>query len=133
MSAHILIGNSLGYATTNLGGEYCAHRIVNSHWLRWAHPDAQNHSRRANHYGRVPISEFLVLKNANLEGHQPGQSDVVLVQDYLYRMGLLAELALYVMELAGYEHLGRLSEPHDPFTHRTVRNRVDTLPIAGEC
>ncbi|KAJ5624598.1 hypothetical protein N7510_000907 [Penicillium lagena] len=100
-------------------GEYLAPRIRKSHWLCWAdikHHDAPDYSsRRANHYGRVPINEFLVLENVNLDGHRPGRADVALVQDYLYRIGLPPELVLYVMELAGYEPLGRLSEPHDPF------------------
>ena len=38
-----------------------------------------------------------------------------LVQDYLYRKGLPAELVLNVMELAEYKTVGRMSEPHDPF------------------
>lgn len=100
-------------------GEFLVPTIRKSHWLRWVDPKpgnrAYDYRRRARHYGKVPINEFLTLENATLEGHQPGISDVVLVRDYLYQMGLPAELVLHVMELAGYETLGRLSEPHDPF------------------
>lgn len=99
-------------------GEYLRPHIRESHWLRWVDTQDRNvwySHRRANHYGKVPINEFLVLENAALDGHHPGLSDVVLVRDYLYRMGLPAELVLYIMELAGYEPSGRLSEPHDLF------------------
>jgi hypothetical protein len=108
----------LEYATTNLGASSFAlalERVIGS--IGWITQDRNTwHSnRRANHYGKVPINEFLVLENATLDSHHPGSSDVVLVRDYLYRIGLPAELVLYIKELARYEPLGRLSEPHNPF------------------
>jgi hypothetical protein len=39
----------------------------------------------------------------------------MIVRDYLYQTEFAAELVFLVMEVAGYEPLGRLSEPHDPF------------------
>jgi hypothetical protein len=107
-----------GISDNQFGGEYCYPKVRTTHWLRWTEvKNNQNvrYPRRADHYGKVPIDEFLTLENETLPGHQPGLSDMALVRDILYRKGLPAELVLDIMEFAGYEPVGRLNEPHDPF------------------
>ncbi|GFF40610.1 hypothetical protein IFM46972_06266 [Aspergillus udagawae] len=109
-----------GIGNNQFKGEYCYPKVRSTHWLRWADKKLQDnrwhYCRRADHYGKVPIDEFLTLENEMFVGHQPGLSDVALVRDYLFQKGLPAELVLNVMELAGYEPVGgRLNEPHDPF------------------
>ncbi|GLI80071.1 hypothetical protein PoHVEF18_008421 [Penicillium ochrochloron] len=107
-----------GIADDQFRGENDYPLFKSAHWLQWVDYKYQNtryRRRRADHYGKVPIKEFLALENGMAADHQPGTLDVVLVQDYLYRKGLPAELVLHVMELARYKPTGRLSEPHDPF------------------
>ncbi|KAJ5783045.1 hypothetical protein N7457_004819 [Penicillium paradoxum] len=107
-----------GIADTQFGGEYCYASVKDTHWLRWIDDDSMRtigYPPRSGHYGRVPIEEFLTLENETLPGHQPGVSDTALVRGILYEKGLPAELVLDIIELAGYEPVRRLNEPHDPF------------------
>jgi hypothetical protein len=108
-----------GISDTQFGGEYSHPMVRSRHWLRWdyerRHKGTRYYSRRIDHYGKVPIDEFLTLEDETVPNHQPGSSDVIIVQEILYQKGLPAELVLEVMKLAGYKPLGRLSEPHDPF------------------
>lgn len=94
-----------GIGDDQFQGEHDFPLLKSAHWLEWADVKRQGtgyHRRRADHYGKVPINEFLTLENETSAGHQPGILDVVLVRDYVYRKGLPAELVLNVVELAGY-------------------------------
>ncbi|EPS28347.1 hypothetical protein PDE_03293 [Penicillium oxalicum 114-2] len=95
-------------------------RIRRAHWLRWETPSTRYCGDmisfpQPNHYGKVPINEFLTLENKAYMGYQPSSSSITLVQSYLFKKGLPAELILKIMDLANYERRGRLSEPHGPF------------------
>lgn len=61
----------------------------------------------------ITIEEFLTLERP-LE-HLPDVSDVCSTRWMLCRMGLPVELAMQIMEFAGYEPKRRLKIPHDPF------------------
>lgn len=107
-----------GIGDDQFQGEHAYPSFKRGHWLQLAdfkHQHTGYRRRRADHYGKVPIGEFLALENEAAADHQPSVLDVLLVRDYLYRKGLPAELVLNVMELAMYRQVGRLSKPHDPF------------------
>jgi hypothetical protein len=114
-----------GIGDDQFQGEYDYPLLKSAHWLQW--PDINHRDtgyyRRVDHYGKVPIDEFLTLENETFADHQPGMLDMVLVQDYLYRKGLPAELVLEVMDLASYRPVGRLSKPHDPL-HTSNRQEL---------
>ncbi|KAJ5771937.1 hypothetical protein N7520_002466 [Penicillium odoratum] len=102
--------------------------IEKTHWLRWTTAKHRlglldYYFSRSDHCGMVPINEFLAVENKAFAGRRPGLSDVSLVQNYLYQKGLPVELVLDVMELAGYQPVGRLSEPQDPF-HSSNRTEL---------
>ncbi|KAJ5726968.1 hypothetical protein N7493_005995 [Penicillium malachiteum] len=109
-----------GIGDTQLGGEFVSPKITGekAHWVlipNGRHPKTKYYSLEYDHYSKLSIGDFLTLEDDSLPGWQTGQSDIALVQDYLYRKGLPMELVLEIMSLAKYEPLGRLSEPHDPF------------------
>lgn len=104
-----------GISDDQFRGEFWYPKIRKDHWLRWTDEKTESYRRPIDHYGKVPIDEFLTLENESLPNHQPGKSDVTLVQDLLYRKGLPAELVLDIMQLASYKPVGRLATPHDPF------------------
>ncbi|KAJ6020776.1 hypothetical protein N7540_006280 [Penicillium herquei] len=107
-----------GIGDMQFGGEFVSPKLKKEHWViipNDRQPETKYHSLGYGHYGKLPIEDFLTLEDDSLPGRQTGQSDVFLVQDYLYRKGLPMELVLDIMRLAKYEPLGRLSEPHDPF------------------
>ncbi|KAK2765557.1 hypothetical protein FQN54_008411 [Arachnomyces sp. PD_36] len=91
------------------------------HWLRYSeyyNPKAgymQGPYYRSIHaYGLVPIGEFLTLEKP--AEHQPDAEDFFAVQGMLcHDLKLPAELAMDIMELAGFEPKRRLTVPHDPF------------------
>jgi hypothetical protein len=91
----------------------------NAHWLRWSHLTDKSGRSKQGLYGIVPIAEFLSLGKAASQPHdfnimyQPSESDVSLVRGTLCKMGLPVELALDIMELAGYEPK-KLKVEHDP-------------------
>ncbi|KAJ5484198.1 hypothetical protein N7539_005994 [Penicillium diatomitis] len=118
-----------GIGDNQFRGEYTVPQIRRSHWLRWEPQPRLLYIKmydwpRSNHYGKVPIEEFLTLENPAYMGHPPSQSGVALIQSYLFEKGLPAELVLMVMDLADYKPIGRLSEPHDPF-HPSNRMELD--------
>jgi hypothetical protein len=68
----------------------------------------------------VPIDEILALgksasqrDNCNII-YQPNGSDISRVRGNSWKVGLPVELALHIMELAGYEPKRRLKIEHDP-------------------
>ncbi|PLB46669.1 hypothetical protein P170DRAFT_511364 [Aspergillus steynii IBT 23096] len=66
-------------------------------------------------YGRVPIHEFLALWMPEGWGYAPSGDEVDEVRAVLCQRGLPVELALDVMDFAGYRPpRGRLGVPHDP-------------------
>ena len=83
-----------------------------SHWLYWVGRTGTSDCR-VEPYGRVPIQEFLSLDSST--GYQPSVSDMGVLRWMLCRKGLPVELALDIMELAGYKPKRRLEIPHDPF------------------
>ncbi|KAL3468158.1 hypothetical protein BJX64DRAFT_85219 [Aspergillus heterothallicus] len=89
-----------------------------AHWL-WASPHTNKYGyAKADPglYGMVPFREFLSLEKRPSEetSYLPKESDAALVRDCLYQLGLPAELALDIIELAEYEPRRRLKVEHDP-------------------
>jgi hypothetical protein len=114
-----------------------AFRVSNNlHWLRGSHhTDGLGHSE-GGLYGIVPIDEFLALgKPASQRDdysiiYQPNGSDTSRVKGILCEMGLPVELALDIMELAGYEPKRRLKIEHDPLH---LENREELAQYLRYC
>lgn len=85
--------------------------INKEHWLYWA--NEKRKSRDTEYYGIVPIQEFLSLEGTT--GYLPVLSDMGHVRWILCKKGLPVELAMEIMDLAGYKAKRRLEIPHDPF------------------
>ncbi|CRG91206.1 hypothetical protein PISL3812_08254 [Talaromyces islandicus] len=123
-----------GISDNQFQGEYRRPSVRSEHWLRWVHESKHKETppffRPIDHYGKVPIEEFLTLEDETVPNHQPGVSDVALVQDILYHKGLPAELVLEIMKFAGYKPVGRLSEPCDPFH---ISNRKELARYITYC
>ncbi|EEY14654.1 conserved hypothetical protein [Verticillium alfalfae VaMs.102] len=64
-------------------------------------------------YGVLPFGDFIHLEGA--VPHQPSVPDVLYVRWCLCRLGLPTELAIEVMDFAGYVPQRRLPVAHDPF------------------
>ncbi|KAF2741217.1 hypothetical protein EJ04DRAFT_507071 [Polyplosphaeria fusca] len=62
--------------------------------------------------GREPVSKLVHTEFKG--GYVPGKSDIPLVLNLLGRKGLPAELALHVMDIAGYTPVGRTHVRDDP-------------------
>ncbi|KAJ0420543.1 hypothetical protein BJY00DRAFT_284050 [Aspergillus carlsbadensis] len=88
------------------------------HWLQWSpHTDSYGFADETpGLYGLVPFREFLSLERPAEEpiSYQPLGSDAAFVRGLLCKMGLPVELALDIMDLAGYEPTRRLVIEHDP-------------------
>lgn len=81
-------------------------------WLDELDVNSQTGSIGGDHYGLLPWDDFLILENPTLE-FMPSMSNVGTVQTLLLRY-LPIELALLIMEMAGYKPKRALTIPHDP-------------------
>ncbi|KAL0944382.1 uncharacterized protein CTRU02_202269 [Colletotrichum truncatum] len=68
--------------------------------------------RREYPYGVMPIHDFLELESR--PAYQPNIPDVLHVRWCLCELGLPTEIAIEIMDAAGYVPTRRLEEPHDP-------------------
>lgn len=68
-------------------------------------------------YGLMPIEELLVCEQQDSlygSGYRPQVSDIAHVRGILCSRGLPVELAMEIMDMAGYVPLRRLKVPNDP-------------------
>lgn len=83
-------------------------------------------------YGLMPIHDFLEFEKLPSK-HLPTESEVISARQMLFGMGLPAEIALRILDLADMTDYGprrRLEVPHDPF-HRD--NRAELERYLSQC